>query len=125
MTLRMLRGALRRFATLLGLAAAGSALLGLAIAGVTHSALLRGVAIGFYVVGVGLCVLAFLLSSRPPVRGRGSGGFVGLGRWVGEGVRFATREEHEEALNLPAVFIAIGVCLIVVGVAVDTRHALV
>lgn len=120
----MLLGALRRFLTLLAAGAALAALIGLALDALTHQALLRGLAIGFYLTGVGLCGIAFLLGSRPPVRTRGGGGFVGLGRWIGGGVRFATRSEQEEALNLPAIFVALGVCLIVVGAAVDSRHSL-
>jgi hypothetical protein len=120
----MLRTALRRFALLLAWASAAAVLLGLGVAGLTHQSILRGIAVGFYIGGVGLCVLAFLLGSRPPVRGKGDGGFVGLGRWTGSGVRFATREEQDEALNLPAIFAVLGVCLILIGVAVDTRHGL-
>jgi hypothetical protein len=120
----LLLGALRRFVALLGASAAGAALLGLLIAGLTRESLLRGLAIGFYLGGVGLCAIAFLLGSRPPVRGKDDGGFVGFGRWLGGGVRFATRDEHREAINLPAILVAIGVCLIVVGAAVDSRHGL-
>jgi hypothetical protein len=120
----VLRAALRRFATLLAAAAAFAALLGLALAGLTHQSAQRGLAVGFYVAGVGLCALAFLLGSRPPVRGKGEGGFV-FGRWLGGGVRFATREEQDEALNLPAIFVVLGVLLLLVGALVDPRHPLV
>ena len=65
-----------------------------------------------------------LAGSRPPVRAKEGGGFVGFGRWLGGGVRFATRTEQEEALNLPALFAVLGVALIVIGAAVDSRHAL-
>jgi peptidoglycan/LPS O-acetylase OafA/YrhL len=120
----VLVGALRRFAALLALAAAFAVLVGLFLAAVTHETLARGLAIGFYITGVGLCALAFQLGSRPPVRTKESGGFVGFGRWVGGGVRFATRTEHHEALNLPAILAVLGVCLIVVGAAVDSSHTL-
>jgi len=118
----VLLAALRRFAIMLAVAIGGAGLLGLGIAAISTQAVLRGLAIGFYLGGVGLCALAFLLGSRPPVRGRGDGGFVGFGRWVGGGVRWATRDEHVDAINLPALFVMIGVCLIVIGVAVDSRH---
>jgi hypothetical protein len=119
----VLLAALRRFALLLAWAMALAGLLGLAIAALTHRGALRGLAIGFYLGGVVLCALAFLLGSRAPVRGKSGGGFVGLGRWIGGGVRFATREEQDEALNLPALLASIGVCLIVVGAAVDSAHS--
>lgn len=120
----LLLGGLRRFATLFAFAAAAAAVLGLVVAGAAHERVLGGIAIGFYVVGTGLCVFGFLLGSRPPVRMKDerSGGFAGLGRWVSGGVRFATRTEHEEALNVPAILVALGICLIVVGVLVDPRH---
>lgn len=120
----MLRAALRRFATLVVAAAAGAALLGLVVAGVAGESLRRGLAIGFYVSGIGLCALAFLLATRPPVRSKADGGFLGIGRWTGGGVRFATREEREESINLPAIFVAIGVLLVVLGALVDSRHGL-
>jgi hypothetical protein len=117
----VLLGALRRFGILLGVASAGSALLGLLLTGALHEGIRRGLAIGFYLGGVGLLALGFLLGSRPPVRSP-SGGFVGPFKWVGGGIRFATREEHLEAMNVPAIMLAIGVCLIGIGVAVDSRH---
>lgn len=118
----MLRTALRRFAMLVVAAAAGAALLGLALAGLTGESARRGLAIGFYISGVGLCALAFLLGTRPPVRAKSDGGFLGFGRWTGGGVRFATRTERDEAINLPAIFVSIGVLLIVVGAVVDSRR---
>ena len=116
----MLANALRRFVALVGVAAAGGALLGLLIALAGHEAIRRGLALGFYVAGVCLCGLALLLGSSPPVRGR-DGGFAGFGRWVGGGVRWASRAEHDEAINLPAVLLTVGVVLILIGVGVDHR----
>jgi hypothetical protein len=118
----VLRQALRRFAIVLGVAGAAAILLGLLIVGVTGDAVQRSLAVGFYAVGAGLCGLAFLVGSRPPVRGKSDGGFVGFGRWMGGGVRWSTRKEHVEALNVPALLAVLGFCLILVGVAVDNRH---
>ena len=118
----MLREAARRFAIILAVTGTGAFLLGLLIAGVTGDALERGVSVGFYAFGVGLCGLAFLVGSRPPVRGKSDGGFIGFGRWMGGGVRWSTRKEHVEALNVPALLAVLGLCLILIGVAVDNRH---
>lgn len=118
----MLLAALRRLATIVALAVGAGCLLGLAIAGVSHDPLRRGLALGLYVSGAGLAAFGVLLGSRPPVRGKGDGGFIGLGRWMGGGVRFATREEHDQAINLPALFVTVGVLLILIGFGVDTRH---
>jgi hypothetical protein len=118
----MLREAARRFAIILAVTGSGAVLLGLLISGVTNDALQRGLAVGFYAFGVMLCGLAFLIGSRPPVRGKSDGGFVGLGRWIGGGVRWSTRKEHVDALNVPALLAVLGVCLILIGIAVDNRH---
>jgi hypothetical protein len=118
----MLRAALRRLAAVVAIAMGGAALLGLLIAAAAREDVRRGLAIGFYVGGAGLCGLAILLGSAPPVRGKRDGGFVGFGRWVGGGVRWATRSEREEAINLPALLLGVGVALILVGVVVDDRH---
>jgi peptidoglycan/LPS O-acetylase OafA/YrhL len=118
----VLRAALRRFALVLAVTIAAAAVLGLVIAGVTGDALQRGLAVGFYAFGAGLCGLAFLVGSRPPVRGKSDGGFIGFGRWIGGGVRWSTRKEHVEALNVPALLAVLGFCLILIGVAVDNRH---
>jgi hypothetical protein len=116
----MLRAALRRFLRLLGAAAgttfACSVLLGLAL-GASFS---RAVSIGFYLVGSFLLVAGFFVGNRGPVRPKGQGpAFLGP-RFM----RWATPHEREEALNESAVYVAIGLVLIVLGVAADTRYRL-
>lgn len=119
----MIRAALQRFAVMFAVSVVAAALLGLAIVALTGDAVERGVAIGFYAFGVGLCGLAFLVGSRPPVRGKSDeGGFIGLGRWMGGGVRWSTRKEQVEAINIPALLAVLGFFLILIGVAVDNRH---
>lgn len=119
----MLLGALRRFVAVVGVCAGGAAALGLLIGLATREDIRRGLAIGFYALGSLLLGIGVLLSVRPPVRSKGDGGFVGLGRWMGGSVRWATADEHREAMNLPAVLISVGVILILLGVAVDDRHS--
>lgn len=118
----MVRAAVRRFALVLAVTAAGAAVFGLLITGITGDAVQRGLAVGFYAFGAGLCALAFFVGSGPPVRGKSDGGFVGFGRWIGGGVRWSTRKEHVEAFNVPALLAILGVCLILIGIAVDNRH---
>lgn len=118
----MILAGLRRLAVLVGAAAAGAALLGLALGLLLGLELRRGLAIGFYICGVGTCSVAVVLGSRPPVRGSGTSGFIGLGRWSGGAVRWATHREHREAMNVPAILVVIGVALIAIGVAVDDRN---
>jgi Na+-translocating ferredoxin:NAD+ oxidoreductase RnfE subunit len=119
----MVRAALRRLAIALAVAALGAVVIGLAISLALKEGVWRGVAIGFYLVGIGLCSLAFLLGSRPPVRSRDGRGLVVPGKAAGSGVRWASREEHAEAINVPTVFLTIGFCLILIGIAVDSQHS--
>lgn len=119
----MLRSALRRFAAVVGSAVAAAALLGLVIAAAGHEHVRRGLAVGFYLCGALLLGLAMVLGLSPPVRAKKDGGFAGFGRWVGGGVRWATRAERDESINAPALLLTVGVVLILIGVGVDTRRA--
>ena len=118
---RLLLTAGRRFLVFVVAAAGFAFLLGLVVSGIGHEQLRRGVAVGFYITGVGLAGLGFLAGSRPPVRSKSTGGFVGFW-WSGGGVRWATPDEQREALNLPAVLVSVGVALIPIGIAVDSKH---
>ena len=119
----MWAGALRRFAAVVGAAVAGAALVGLVIAAAAREDVRRGLAVGFYVCGAALCGIAVLLGVAPPVRGKKDGGFIGFGRWMGGGVRWATRAEREESINGPALLLSVGVVLILIGAGVDDRRA--
>ncbi|HUJ55755.1 MAG TPA: hypothetical protein VLW49_07185 [Gaiellaceae bacterium] len=109
-----LLAALRRFLVFFVAAAAAAALVGLFVAAAGHESFRRGLAVGFYITGAGLAAFGILLGSRPPVRARGA-------RFSG-GVRWATSQEHREAMNVPALFVAIGILLLPIGIAVDTKH---
>lgn len=119
----MLRAALRRFAAVVAAAAAAAALIGLVIAAAAREDVRRGLAVGFYACGALLCAFALYLGVAPPVRGRRDGGFIGFGRWMGGGVRWATRSEREEAMNAPALLLSVGVILILIGAGVDDRRS--
>ena len=123
--------ALRRFTLLLaGVAAAtsaGSLVLGLLLG----STVSRSVSVGLYLVGSFLLVAGFFVGNRGPARLRGAedeGGAVGGMFGIGVGrrrLRWATIEEREEALSNSAVFVVLGLALILLGVLVDTRVRLV
>jgi hypothetical protein len=118
----VLVAAARRFGAVVAAAGCGAALLGLLIAAAAHEPVRRGLAIGFYAAGAGLLGLGVLLGVSPPVRRR-DGDAVGFGRWVGRGVRWASRSEHDEAINFPALLLTVGLLLIVLGIAVDQPPA--
>jgi hypothetical protein len=117
-----LAAAARRFAILLagitGVTALGSLVLGLA----AGSPLERAVSVGFYVVGSFLLVAGFFIGNRGPVRLRHDSDSSLLGP---RRVRVASLEEREGAMNDSAIFIVLGLLLIVIGVVVDARMRLV
>jgi hypothetical protein len=117
--------ALRRLLVLLvapaAVVGAVSALLGLA----AGSSLGRALSVGFYLVGALLIVLGFFAGSRGPMRPRTTddegpiAGMFGVGR-VLRGVRRATSDERQDALATAALFLGVGVWLILLGVLADT-----
>jgi hypothetical protein len=120
--------ALRRlaFAVLLsvGLTAAGSALVGL----LTGASLDRSLVLGFYLMGCFLMVAGFFAGNRGPARVKSEspaatatpfGVFSGARR-----LRWATLGEQDEAINNSAVFIGLGILLVIIGVLLDGRHSL-
>jgi hypothetical protein len=120
--------ALRRlaFAVLLsvGLTAAGSALVGV----LTGASLDRSLVLGFYLMGCFLMVAGFFAGNRGPTRVKSEspaatatpfGVFSGARR-----LRWATLGEQDEAINNSAVFIGLGILLVIIGVLLDGRHSL-
>jgi hypothetical protein len=112
-------GALRRFAIALAIVVAGAALVGLVAAAVIKQGLRRDLAVGFYLFGTGLLALALLLGTRPPVKFKEGGDPAIPSGFFDRGVRWASREEQNDALNVPALFVSLGLCLILIGAVVD------
>jgi hypothetical protein len=121
----MLIPALRRFAQFLIVIGGGTAILSALFGLLIGASVLRSIAIGLYLIGSFLLLVGFLFGNRGPVRSKGDdvGGdiFFGLGS---RRLRWATREEQEDAINTSAVFVPIGLVLILLGVASDNRHSL-
>ena len=116
-----LQAALRRFAELLVgvslLIVAVSAVVGLAVG----SSLGRSSSVGFYVIGSVLLVGGFFVGNRGPLRARGDGGWL---IFRPREVRRATPAEREEALNMSAILVVLGLVLIAFGIAADPRQRL-
>ena len=94
-----------------------SALLGL-LAG---AGLDRSISLGFYAVGCFLMVSGFFVGNRGPVRTKGDPHpFMGP-RFL----RWATPEEHQSTIAESAIFLVLGIILIIIGLAVDSRYRLV
>jgi hypothetical protein len=122
----MLVGALRRFAGLLFVLAAGTVACSLAIGLLMGSAVGRAVSIGFYLVGSFLLISGFFVGTRGPVRAKGDDvGVPVFGPLMRHRMlRWATPEEREESLSISVVFVALGVVLIIFGLIADTRNEL-
>jgi hypothetical protein len=118
--------ALRRlaFAILIciGVTAAGSLLVGLLVG----ASLDRSLVLGFYLVGCFLMLAGFFTGNRGPTRVRSEspgvsatpfGAFSGARR-----LRWATLGEQDEAINSSAVFVGLGIVLVIVGILLDGRH---
>jgi len=117
--------AARRFLTLLAgssaIVVAASVLLGLALG----SSLWRAISLGFYLVGSFLLVAGFFMGNRGPVRLRGQPGDEGVwGFGRRRGVRLATPEERQDSVATAAIFVALGLVLIALGVVADSRYSL-
>ena len=88
----------------------------------------RSISVGLYGVGSLFVIVGVFYGVRPPVRTTGGGGSPGIfgSMAAGGGIaRWADRDDIEESLGLSAVFVSIGLLLIVIGVAVDPRTRLV
>ena len=114
----MLRAGLRRLAILViliaGATAAGSVLVG----AITGTPLSRALSVGFYAVGSFGLVAGFFVGNRGPARGRAPTGASPFG---GRRLRWARPDEQMEAITTSALFVTVGVVLILIGLAVDPR----
>jgi uncharacterized membrane protein len=119
--LSSLRAPARRLLKLVFGLAGATAAVSLAFGFLLGADPLRALAIGFYLCGSFLIAIGFLLGNRGPARMRGDSS--GL-PFAPRRVRWATKEEHEEAINSSAVFVVLGFVLIILGVLTDTKHQL-
>ena len=120
----MILAALRRFGLLLVGSAVAIAVIGALLGLLFGSGLSRAISLGYYGVGCFLLVAGFFVGNRGPLRVKretGSGPFGMFGTRV---MRRATLQEREETINNSAVFVALGIALIILGVIADTRYDL-
>jgi hypothetical protein len=102
------------FAVLGVLITVGSLVLGLLF----DTPLQRAISLGFIVVGSFSLVMGFVVGTRGPVR------LMRRDRGSLKGARLAQPEERVEAINVSALFIAVGFVLLVIGLALDPRSSL-
>src|SRR6185437_9553775 len=117
--------ALRRFVLLVVAVGGGTVVVSILLGLLLGASLPRSIALGFYLVGSFLLLAGFFFGNRGPVRPKGdvdTGGM--LYNPASRRLRWATRDEQEESINSSAVFVLLGVVLIVLGAASDNRHSL-
>jgi hypothetical protein len=120
--------ALRRLAVAIlisvGVTAAGSLLLGLLLG----ASLDRSLVLGFYLMGCFLMLAGFFVGNRGPTRVKSespAASATPFGVFSGERrLRWATLNEQEETINSSAVFVGLGVLLVIIGVLLDGRHSI-
>jgi hypothetical protein len=120
----VIRAALRRLVLLVLGSALGIGLISAILGLILGSSLSRSVSLGYYLSGSFLMIAGFFIGNRGPLRSKReseSGGFL-FGSRV---VRTATIEERQETINTSAVFVALGLVLILLGVFADDRYRLV
>jgi hypothetical protein len=120
--LGILVSGLRRFFILLAGLAGGTTVLALVLALLAHWSVDRAVAIAFDLVGVFFLVVGFFVGNRGPVRLKGEASVPLFGQ---RRMRWASPSEREESLSDSAVFVAVGLVMVVIGIAIDSRYQLV
>jgi hypothetical protein len=115
----LLAGA-RRFLVLLGATSAAVAACALGVGVLIGASLNRSLATGFEAFGCLLLVLGFFVGNRGPVRLKGAAPLFGP-----RVLRWATPDEHRSTIAESAIFIVLGLVLVVIGLAIDRRYRLV
>jgi hypothetical protein len=88
----------------------------------------RAVSLGFYGLGCFLMVSGFFVGNRGPARVKSETAGSTMLPIPGFGnrrLRWATLDEQNETINNSAVFIVLGLILVLIGVVVDSHHSLV
>ena len=119
----MVRAALRRIILLLaGILLVVSAA-SLAFGYLVGASPARSISLGLTLVGSFLLLSGFFVGNRGPVRlEKEDAPPVGNFLFGQRLVRWAAPHEREEAINLSAVFVAVGFTLILIGLAADPRY---
>src|SRR5205823_10311978 len=121
----MVRAAVRRFCLLLAGAAALTVLASLFFGLLAGVAAGRSISVGFYLVGSFLLIGGFFMGNRGPLRLKREDQELPFVPFLGSRVvRWATPDEREEAINTSALYVALGLVLILLGVVADSRYHL-
>ena len=112
---------LRRFALILAGLSGVTAAFGLLFSALSGGNIDRTVSIAFDLVGVFFLVAGFFVGNRGPVRLKGQASVPLFGE---RRMRWATLDERHEAISDSAIFVAVGIAMIIIGVTIDSRYLL-
>jgi hypothetical protein len=123
----MIRAGLRRLFLLVLGAASVTALGSIALGALVGASLGRALTVGFYLAGCFLMLAGFFVGNRGPARVKSESDTraspMGMLLGGGRNLRWASLGEQNETINNSAVFIAIGLVLVAIGILFDSRHA--
>jgi hypothetical protein len=125
-TRRQIVDGVRRFLTVAAVAVAVTAAVSLGLGLLVGDSVNRSLSVGFYLAACMSMLLGVFFGIRPPVRQEGDAGALGglFGVFGSGPVRFATPEEREDSLASSAVFVVLGLVLVLCGLVCDGRHPL-
>ena len=119
----MIRAGLARTLKLFLAIAGSSAVIGLLAGAALGAGVARSLSVAWYCAGAFLLAIAFVASSRGPTRAADTGTWAPVSLRA-RSLRWASRHEQEESINLSAVLVVLGFGLIAIGVVADPRHPL-
>ena len=111
----------RRCLKLLAAVAGGVFLVSLSIGLILGVSLNRAIAVGFEAFGCLLLMFGFFVGNRGPVRTKGEAAPFFGPRFL----RWATPDEFQSTIAESALFLVVGLLLIVIGLLIDSRYRLV
>src|ERR1044072_9598246 len=122
----MLLAALRRLAALVVLVSLATLLLSLPLGLLFGASAERSLTIVFFLVGCFLMVVGFFAGNRGPARVKSEAPGPALLPFTfsGRRLRWATQGEQHETINNSAVFVTLGLILVVIGLLIDPNHTL-
>jgi urea transporter len=122
----VLLAALSRLAALIVLGSVVTALLSLPIGFLLGASAERALTIGFYLTGCFLMVVGFFAGNRGPARVKSETAGPALLPFTfsGRRLRWATQGEQNETINNSAIFVTLGLILVVIGLLIDPNHTL-
>jgi hypothetical protein len=118
----MLLAAARRFLVLLVIGGCLVAVISIVLGFALGEHAQRSLAVGLYLGGSFLTVAGFFVGNRGPARATEKSSVI---PFIGSRmVRWASSEEHDQSINDSAIFVALGLALLILGAVADSHHRL-